>query len=345
MSAIETRTPLDPYKIASGIRAAWAEFVSRDRVTPAPHPYVYASAYRECVLQIVRDMTEPDKQATFEADTLANFRRGSDRERDLLADLKRIGRNAEPEFDVIGEQERFELRDKKGRVAIAGKVDARLRFGNRRNPPLEVKSWRPQTVARIRSFDDLFESRWTRSGSFQLLAYLFGSNEPFGFMLLDRPGIPLLLPVELNDANYDRLEKFLARAEEALDHVQAGTLPDFHDDPAECRYCPYYGRTCDPPLTHEGAQVLADPMFIMDLERWHDLKPAAKEFKALDETIKEKLRGTLMAIAGPFAISGKWGKSTRMELPEEVAEKYRVVDMKGKFTTTITRVEDRDVQL
>lgn len=344
MSAIEQPAQYSPLGIAMAIRQAWADFVMTGRSAPGKRHNVYASSYRACVRQMVLEMTSGDTLPPWPADTIANFRRGSDRERDLLADLKKIGRNAEPAFELVAEQERFELKDRKGRVAITGKVDCRLRFDNRRSAPLEVKSWNPNLTARVKRFEDLFDSRWTRSGAYQLLCYLFGAKEEFGFMLLDRPGIPLLLPVELYP-NLDRLEDFLTKAEEAMDHREANTLPDFIDEPSECRYCHFFGAVCNPPLMHgPGADVLTDPGFMHDLERWYDLKPSAKEFKQLDEEIKERLRGTLMAIAGPFAISGKWGKSTSYNVPAEIAEKYKTVDPQGRFTVTITRTEERDVQ-
>jgi hypothetical protein len=318
------------------IQKAWTDFLERERIVPSPHRYVYASAYRECLLQMVRDMIEPGSVKPFEASVLANFRRGNDRERDITADLKRIGRLSDPPFEVIGEQERFELRDKKGRVAIVGKVDARLKFAGV-SVPVEVKSWNPNTVARIHRFEDLFENRWTRAGAHQLLAYLFGANEPLGFLLLDRPGIPLLLPVEL-EANLDRLERFLQKAETALDHVEAGTLPGFTTEAEECKYCPYMGRTCNPPITHQAADLIIDDELIQKLERREALSEAADEYDALDKSVKEQLRGVDVAIAGPYLLEGHWSKTTKYEIPENIKKQYAVTDLKGKFSLKIVRV-------
>jgi hypothetical protein len=216
---------LSPDAIAQTIHTAWGSYLLRQRGPATPHAYVYASAYRVCERRMVLEMTHADQTPPWSADVLARFRRGDDRERDLLADLTRIGRDAEPAFTVVGQQQRFELKDHKGRIAITGKVDARLQMNGVR-APLEVKAWSPQMVQRIERFADLFENPWTRSGGFQLLSYLYGAGEPYGFLLLDRSGLPLLLPVEL-EPHLDRMEDFLARAERALDHREAGTLPDF----------------------------------------------------------------------------------------------------------------------
>ncbi len=212
-------------EIAAGIHTAWGSDLTRSQRPNTPRGYVYASSFRPCVRRMAYEMTSPESLPPWPAEVLAKFRRGDDRERDLLADLTKIGRDAEPAFSIIGQQERFVLKDHKGRTAIVGKVDARIQIDGAR-PPLEVKAWSPMMTDRIERFEDLFENPWTRSGAHQLLAYLFGAGEPFGFLLLDRSGIPRLLPVEL-EPNLDRMEDFLEKSERAIDHVEAGTLPPF----------------------------------------------------------------------------------------------------------------------
>jgi hypothetical protein len=326
-----------PADIAAAIGAAWARVLERDRRTTSPHPTVYASAWRPCTRRMVLELTHCDQLPPFPANVLAKFRRGDDRERDLLIDLTRIGREAEPPFGVFGQQQRFALNDRKGRVAISGKVDARLKFADA-NPPIEVKAWSPTLVDRIETFADLFESPWTRSGAHQLLAYLYGSGEPFGFLLLDRSGLPLLLPVEL-DPHLDRMEDFLTRAEHALDHRAAGTLPDFLvGDAAECQRCPFYGGHCNPPIAHAGTQVLTDPELEVLLEQREAVRVAGQDYNRLDKEVKARLRGIESGVAGAFSIQGTWGKQSRLELPEALKKQHTVVDPRGRFTLEITKV-------
>jgi len=192
-------------------------------------------------------------------------------------------------------------------------------------------------VDRISSFDDLFDNPWTRPGAYQLLTYLYGAAVPFGFLLLDRSGLPLLLPVEL-DPHLDKLEDFLARAERALDHRDANTLPDFVTDATECKRCPFYGAVCNPPIAGAGTQVLIDPELEAMLTRRAALDEAATEYDRLDKEVKARLRGIESAIAGPFLISGTWGKQSRVELPPALKAKYTTVDPKGRFTLEITKV-------
>lgn len=330
---------LAPAAIAKAVEEAWAAFLLAERRLPNPHPtHVYASAWRPCERRMVYEMTVPDQQPPFDAFTLARFRRGNDRERDLLADLARMGRNATPPFQVIGQQDAFKVRDRRGRYVISGKVDAFLSI-ERMKAPIEVKAWSPQLVDRIETFTDLFDNVWTRSGGYQLLAYLYGHGDPVGFMVLDRSGLPKLVPVVLEE-HLDRMEDFLAKAERCVDHAQAETLPPFLEgDAAECRRCPFYGGVCQPPLGAADVQVFTDAELEADLERWHALRDAGKEWASLDDKLKKRLRGTENGIAGPFSITGKWVKLSRLELPEELKRQHTVTDPKGKFFLTIERFE------
>lgn len=328
---------ITPTVIADNVKRAWERFVLRDQRKNTPRGHVWASSWRPCERRMVYDMAYADQQPPFPADVQAKFRRGSDRERDLLADLGRIGRDATPAFEVVGQQEYFTVRDRKGRVAITGKVDARLAVHGLR-APIEVKGWSPQIVDRIDSFDDVFNSPWTRSGGYQLLTYLYASNEPFGFMVLDRSGLPEILPVELYN-HLDRVEDFLQKAERAIDHVEAKTLPDFYtEDPAECKRCQWYGHTCNPPLAADGMQIVIDPDLEARLARRAELEEAADEYDRLDKDVKKQLRGIEHAVVGAFVVNGKWQKNTKYEIPEDLKAKYAKTDPKGRFILEIVKV-------
>jgi len=285
---------------------------------------------------MVLEATVPEQQPPFDAFTLARFRRGNDRERDILSDLCRIGRNAEPPFQILGQQDAFTVRDRKGRQVISGKVDAFLQIGATR-APIEIKAWAQTTVARIESFDDVLSNPWTRSGAFQIIAYLYGHANPLGFLVLDRSGLPKLLPVVL-DEHLDKMEEFLSVAERVVDHAQAGTLPDFISDAAECRRCGFFGGACNPPLDAIGATILSDPELEAALERRDQLSAAADEYDGLDRQIKQQLRGVELGIAGKFQIVGKWGKQSRVELPPDLKKQFTKTDPKGRFMLEITRL-------
>ncbi len=336
---------------ATAIERAWEYFiVAEEAKTQHKRPYVYASAWTPCDRRMVLEMVEGDKLPPLPPEALANMRRGQDRERDLISDLRRIGRNAEPAFEVVGEQERFELKDRKGRVVGVGKVDAQLHFADGLKAPLECKSWNVNLTARVETFEDLWRSPWTKRGAYQMLAYLYGSNHEVGFMMLDRNGLPHLLPVELNK-HLEEMEEFLGRATAAMDAAElykvrnaeddSGTLalPDYIRDADECKRCPFFGSVCNPPVSRgEGAAILTDETLHVALERRAELEPAAKEFDSLDGEVKEKLRGVELGLAGNFLVEGKWQAKTSYEIPKEIKKQYEKVDPKGTFRLKITRV-------
>jgi len=75
--------------------------------------------------------SRPISNRTSWRSVLVKFRRGSDRERDPLADLSRSGRDADPPFHILNQQERFELKGRDGRTIRSARgqglgADARL---------------------------------------------------------------------------------------------------------------------------------------------------------------------------------------------------------------------------
>lgn len=347
-------TVLTPSELAIGISEGYRQYIESTERRPRsgkPRDYVWASSWRACTRQMSLDMLESDKLPEWSADTLANFRRGRDRERDLLADFTRAGRNSEPPFEVIGREERFELRDHKGRVCIVGKVDAQLKVG-RSAHPMECKSWNPNLVARIESFEDLFLNRWTRPGAHQILAYMLAKEEPLGFMLLDRNGLPLLLEVEL-EKHLHRIEDFLHRAEIALDAVDwkrfpsdgRDMMPPYIQDASECKYCGFYGSACNPPSFSAGAEIVVDETTVQMVERYAAIQETGEEYEALDKAIKKKFRGTDMAIVGNTLVEGKWKPGVRYDLSDEakqtidaIKKPFATKDSKYAYSLTVTKL-------
>jgi hypothetical protein len=349
MSAVLNSTALTAGDIAEGIMGGWRRYlVAEEGRLPSSAPNVYASAYHDCTRHMALALVAGDRVAEWKPEQLANFRRGKDRERNLLADLSKIGRDSNPPFEMIGGQERFTLRDRRGRIVITGKVDCRLLLDRHARPPVEVKSWHPNLTARIECFEDLLENRWTRSGAHQLLSYLYASNEEFGFLLLDRNGLPSLLPVVMNDANLDRMENFLNKATAAMDArelVEANggldepgaeaVLPAFATEAKLCQSCKFFGTACNPPIAHQAAGVITDEVLIEAITAAAELKPAHARYESAWKIVKDRLRGVEQAIAPGFLVTGEWQKKTTYELPKAVKDQYKTVDPKGKFALEI----------
>ena len=334
----------DAAGLAQSIEASWAEFVSTDIRERTNRPYAYASDFHPCTRYHVLTRTDGDKLEPWDVESMARFRRGKDRERDLLNDLARVGRIHDPPFELVGGQERFELKDRYGRPAVVGKVDTRLQFGrDGLNAPAEIKAWSRNLTSRIHTFEDLFFSKWTRKGAYQSLCYLLGSGEELAFLILDRPGIPRLIPVEFTDRNLDRAERFLAITELANDYVELGDLPDYYPDPWECHDCPFYGGVCNPPMDYGGGSiVIEDPEFEAELDEYAALQKDGKRFNSLHRKVAARLKRTKVekGLAGPHLIEGKWSTETRnveVEGAPGTFKKEKVKD--GRYSFTVKAVE------
>jgi len=335
---------LQQSNVVDSITSAWERFIEQEeRSTPSNRPYCYASGFEACDRKLVLQMTQGDKVAPFPTEVKAKFRRGKDRERNTILDISMVGRFANPPFEVMSQQKRFELKDHKGRIAIAGKVDLMLDFGYRKpQVPCELKDFNVNITDRIFSFEDVLRGKWTHKAARQLLCYLYGEGVELGLLIFTRPGLPKIIPVYLNE-HLDLVEEFLTKAEKALDHKEAGTLPEYLQDAEECKRCYFYAVVCNPPLmSGEGAQIITDPETIDMIKRRDEIAEIADEFETLSETLKAKFRGIESAIAGDFMLQGKWQPNTTYPIPANIKQQYKKVEEKGKFSLKIINLASKE---
>lgn len=323
------------------LRSAWTAHLRSERGerNGDPRDYVYASARRACVRRMALDLTNPDNEPAPDPDAMERMKRGIEREAAIVARLMQIGPRCTPPFSVTEGQRRFEIRDRDDTLLIVGKIDGRLRLSDGQKPVFECKSGR--SFERVSRIEDLDDSYWTRHALDQLLSYLYDQNEPWGFFILERGGVPTFLRVDL-EPYLERVEAFLRDARTAVDfRFGRGALPYQTEDPAECRRCPHFGRTCDPALDFgEGIRVIENE----DLEEAAAVHvtnaAAAKAYNRAHEKLKASLRGVECALLGDFVVTGKWSKNTTYAIPDDVKAKYKTVDPKGKFGFKIQRVAE-----
>lgn len=334
-----------PEEILQNLHGAWEADLIRQRRPRDPSspiwqpPNVWASRRRACTRAMALDMLHPEDDDSLTPGTLERFAQGSESESSVMARLGRIGPFCDPPFQVVEQQFRFEVNDRDGTKLISGKMDGRIRFQNDgARIPVEIKSGR--TYDGCRTVEDLDRGVWSRSSVDQLLAYLLGAAEPWGFILVRRfSDLPQFIPVRLEE-HLQRAEAFLQQAREAVDarHGRA-QLPPFTEQIAECRRCPHFGKSCEPPLDYgAGMRVIADENLVMLAETREKLESAAKDYERADSALKESLRGVELGIMGPFQVTGKWSRNTVYAVPKEIKEQYKKIDEKGRFTLKIERV-------
>jgi hypothetical protein len=283
------------------------------------------------------NLTHPEDRAPFTDEAFARMARGTDLEDAILARLKRIGPQLPTPFRIVGEQVRFEVKDRDGLLLGSGKIDCRIEIGGQ-TPVAEVKSGR--TVEHLRTAEDFHRSSvWSRKYLDQLLNYLLAANEPWGVFIIARGGMPKVVPVVLEDW-LERAERNLTGMRQAVDHAaDKGPIPDFTDDRSLCRTCDHLGRSCAPVgLDAAGWAVINDEELIALAEVRERTEAAAKDHDAADARLKEALRGVEFGLLGPYEVSGKWSKSTTYDVPPLIKQQYKVENPQGRFLLKIERV-------
>ena len=314
----------------AGLRARRSQFSGHP-------PYVYASGIRSCTRAMALDITHPEDQEPFSDEALARMKRGEEREAAIVAWLHQIGPRCSPPFAVTEGQRRFEIKDRDGTILIVGKVDCRLKFENGERPYVEVKSG--ESFKGIETLDDFERSPWTRHAPDQLLSYLYAENQPWGLFVLDGPGLPRFVRVDL-EANLARIERTLGAVRRAIDvKLIDAPLPPYTEDRSDCRRCQHFKKSCTPELDYgEGMKVITDQALLEAAITRERHRAAHEEYEAADKRLKESLRGVEAGLLGDFQVSGKWSPHTTYEIPEELKPAYRKVNPEGRFTLKIERI-------
>ena len=326
-------------QLIEAVKGAWVGALRANRFSGSAgkRRYVYASGIKSCTRAMALDLTHPGDREEFADEALARMERGKEREGSIVAWLMQIGPRCDPPFEVIEGQRRFEIKDRDGQVLIVGKVDCRLKFPDGSRPFVEVKSG--EGVRRVESLDDFERSPWTRHMPDQLLAYLYAESCPWGMFVLDRPGLPRIVRVDLEE-NLARVERVLGQVRRAVDvAVDDAPLPPFIEDAAECRRCDHFKKSCLPPLSYgEGVKILTDPALIDAAETREKTRPAHEDYAAADKLLKDSLRGMEQALFGDFQAIGQWSPMTTFDVPKDVKDQYRVVKEQGRFLLKIERI-------
>lgn len=251
---------------------------------------------------------------------------------------------------------------------VSGHIDGVIRH-RRMNACyiLEIKTLNGTTWGQLNSYKDIAEhaKSWVSKYAAQGIIYAalneiyrWGDDAPILgvlYVLFNKwTGQLKAIPAPLDQDAWKFAESLLDRADSINEHVKAGTLPDFIDDPEECRTCPFVGRACHPPIDMKGAEltVCDDVDVIAALETMEDNKEASVQYKEAEEYLfdKEKggrLRGAELCIvpfrdgSGHWLIRGKVTKSTSYKVPEEIRNRYKHEDPEGGYRKSIERVVTR----
>jgi hypothetical protein len=275
----------------------------------------------ECERRIAYHRVRPNDAAPIDEGLASIFAEGDLHQRDVRAKLGEIG------AEVLEAERNF--RDEK--LEITGTIDGRLALENGdarpRRLPLEIKSTAgtpPADEAAWRAS----ESGLLRRYLAQLQTYMFLTSEPEALALFKnkQTGEWGVVAVTLD---YEYAEGLLKKAERVRDAVRAykaapeaekdATLPVRIASRSECASCPWRETVCHPAEAPVDPLLLAaDPELTAHLDRRAALDDARREYKTLDEGIKERFKLTL---GERFVIGAKWlvqkkkhGKGQRIDI-------------------------------
>jgi len=278
-----------------------ARLASRSKAYPRTHPIASDVDPDSCLRRQVLEVVRWEDKPLFEAKSMARFEVGVIWENEAIINLKRDG------FEVVAEQTPFQLNDRRtGVPVLRGRIDGKIRW-NGKDVPFEVKSMNPNVYARMETLDDLLRFWWTKKYIAQLLAYLIGHGHEWGFFYLtDCLGNWKAIRVDLDYAKAEAIWAFGETIVAAISEARSsGALPTYSSDPTECARCPFFKRACQPDIIEQGATMLDDPELLAIIDRWHELKPLAREFEGLDKQVKGRIKAAEIerGIAGNYVIS------------------------------------------
>lgn len=276
-----------------------------------------ASDISRCTRETALGVLHWEDRPTFGIDMLARFEAGKEQENIAYAKMLRLG------IEITEQQRLFELKDKKGRLLLRGKIDGKMDCGGRIGVPFDLKTMHPNMFDRFDTVEDLLDHQFFGKYPKQLMAYEYMNNIDTGFLWIDNMlGKWKFIEVPMDWNRMENILKQLETAVEAIDAIkngadEAATLPPFHYDPSYCLRCWAFKRVCTPPFFDgEGMRMINDPEFADKITRRAELDPMATEYDKLDKEVKETLKAAMKPrdnwIIGDWLISAS-EKERRMK--------------------------------
>lgn len=256
----------------------------------------WASDIGECNREMYYSIVDWDKKPLPAPELIARFETGNEQEKKVIINLLSL------DFEVVEGQKHFEIKDRKGRVIISGRIDGKIIWQGKKYP-FEVKSMNPNIYHNVNTMEDFNKYHWTRKYPKQMQSYLFSENLEEGlFIVTDCLGHFKIIPISIN---LEEMELIMQRSELVMTAVDIKEPPAFHKDASTCRRCWAFGRVCHPPINVNEMQVITDVEMELKLSRREELKANNSEYEDLDKEIKEYFKGKESAVCGDFMITGK----------------------------------------
>lgn len=187
---------------------------------------------------------------------------------------------------------------------IGGKIDGKLVINGQKGIPIEIYTMDQFAFKSVNTWEDVKNAKsiWLKKKGYQLQVYLLMGNHDWGILVLRTyRRIPKFIFVPLD---LDIAEQMVGRAEAINNHIALGTNADpIPWDDQLCGYCPFL-HVCMPDR-HVEPTVIDDPDIEVKLNRRGELEESYKEYKEIDEELKERFENIPEAIIGNWRIAGR----------------------------------------
>ena len=287
-----------------------------EKIKRYPRKNPILSDIGECDRQICYGVLNWEDKQIHNEELQALFDEGKEQERRVLRDLQDMG------FEVMLSQQPVTVYGKDKIILATGMIDGAIRF-NGQKFAFEIKFMNPNTFNIIKSVEDFDRKPYLRKYIRQLQMYLFGNNMEQGFFLIvDGRGHWKMFPIFLD---YVMCEWILQRLEKNYEAIKAKALPDRIAYSSElCDKCPFM-QICLPDINREGIELLDMDEFDSKLTRRAEIESVAKEYKELDEEVKEEAKKVGKDfLTNGFIVQFKKQTRTSFEFPDEIKKDYAV---------------------
>lgn len=279
------------------IAGAWRSFKEK-RIKQYPQNNLRASSIgHPCKRHHYHSIKDWREKQLYDAILQSIFDEGNLHEKDVMSQLTEMG------FKVIEQQRAFQFDKPK----ITGTIDGILLWKEQRIP-FDIKSISPHEFPKISSAEDMINSPkiWHRLYPAQIQIYMLMTESPVGCFIMKNKLTGELKPIFM-EIDYIYADTLLQRAQEVYDALAKEIPPERINDFDICSKCAFK-HICLPDLAMgPGVKVIEDVELVGLIERRQQLQEVAKEFKELDEQIKEVVTqdGPGEKIAGDWLIQVK----------------------------------------
>jgi hypothetical protein len=304
------------------------------KINRYPRTHFIASDIHDCDRYMCHSILDWQSRPMHDEGLQAIFDAGNREEESVKARMAADG------WNVILQQMPFEVKNRAGEMLCRGKIDGKIMY-NGLAIPWEVKSMDANIFRGITSLEDFKKKPHLRKYIRQMQMYLFGNNAEAGLFTLSDFRHEKYIPVSLD---LGECEHIIQRLERNWEFVKKKEYPERMDyDNTICGKCPFL-HVCLPDVKNTGAKFIDNDELLTTLNRLAELKPQAKEYKTLDEEVKEAFRNIPDAVVNlTWRLMGKEtkGRATldKTLIPPDILEKATKTEPGWK--TDIIRLEDK----